>query len=65
MLADVLNGYVSPEAAAHDYGVVLSTDGRSVDEAATERCRADRPPVHGLFHRKGYRDSLETLEAAE
>ena len=62
VLADVLNGYVSVEAAARDYGVVLSADGRSVEEAATEARRADRPPVNGLFHRHGYRDSLEIAQ---
>ena len=39
VLADVREGYVSPEAAERDYGVVLSADGRAVDEAATARKR--------------------------
>jgi len=59
VLADVLNGYVSPEAASRDYGVALAGDGRSVDEAETERLRSDRPAVDGLFHRHTYRDVLE------
>lgn len=53
---DVARGYVSAEAAARDYGVVI-VDG-AVDEAATARRRADRPPVVGHFHfgpeREGY-----------
>lgn len=65
VLADILNGYVSAEAAILDYGVVLSAGGRSIDRAATEARRADRPPVTGLFHRRGYRDLLETLEPPE
>ena len=59
VLADILNGYVSLEAARRDYGVALTPDGRTVDEAETERLRADRPPVNGLFHRGTYRDVLE------
>jgi N-methylhydantoinase B len=43
VLADVQEGAVSPEAAERDYGVVLAKRERSwmVDEAATERRRAD------------------------
>ena len=55
----MLNGYVSAEAAAADYGVALTGDGRGVDTTATERQRADRQPVTGLFHRGTYRDVLE------
>jgi N-methylhydantoinase B len=40
VLSDVLQGYVSAEAAARDYGVVLDATGRAVDGAATERRRA-------------------------
>jgi N-methylhydantoinase B len=39
VLADVREGYVSPEAAERDYGVVLSVDRSSIDEAATARRR--------------------------
>jgi N-methylhydantoinase B len=39
VLADVLSGYVSAEAAERDYGVVLDKIGRAVDEAATEKRR--------------------------
>ena len=59
VLADVLADFVSREAALEDYGVVLSMDGESVDEEATSKQREDRPPVDGLFHRRGYRDILE------
>lgn len=40
VLADLREGFVSPEAAAREYGVVLSADGRGVDEAATAKRRA-------------------------
>ena len=39
--ADVLDGYVSREAAASDYGVVLD-DALAVDDAATAELRASR-----------------------
>jgi N-methylhydantoinase B len=38
VLSDVLQGYVSPDAAERDYGVVIK--GRAVDEAATAKRRA-------------------------
>ena len=59
VLQDVLSQFVSPEAALAEYGVVLGTDGESVDLAATEARRKDRPTVDGLFHRGTYRDVLE------
>ena len=54
---DVARGYVSPEAAERDYGVILK-DGE-VDEAATEAARAAMPaPSAAFFHygpeREGY-----------
>jgi N-methylhydantoinase B len=55
VLEDVLAGLVSVEAAARDYGVVVT--GRSVDAAATARLRAARPAVKP-FHRKEYLDVL-------
>jgi N-methylhydantoinase B len=36
---DVVDGYVSPEAAARDYGVILAPDSLEVDAAATARRR--------------------------
>jgi N-methylhydantoinase B len=39
VLADVREGYLSAEAAARDYGVVLSADGQAVDETATAKKR--------------------------
>jgi N-methylhydantoinase B len=38
---DVLDGYVSKEAAERDYGVVLTGKDLHVDTAATEKLRAD------------------------
>jgi N-methylhydantoinase B len=57
VLADVRGGFVSRESAERDYGVVLAADGRSLDAAATQRRRAERPPA-ALFHRHGYAESL-------
>ena len=57
VLADVRGGFVSRESAEQDYGVILAADGRSVDAAATDKRRADRP-ASALFHRHGYAESL-------
>ncbi len=57
VLADVRGGFVSRESAERDFGVVLQTDGRSVDAEATEARRAQRPAVK-LFYRHGYAESL-------
>ena len=57
VLADVRGGFVGRESAERDYGVVLTADGRAVDEVATARRRADRPAAK-LFHRNGYQDAL-------
>lgn len=50
--ADVEGGFVSPAAAARDYGVVPG------DPAATARLRADRPAARA-FHRGAYVDVLD------
>jgi N-methylhydantoinase B/oxoprolinase/acetone carboxylase alpha subunit len=42
VLTDVLDGLLSAAEAVRDYGVVLAADGRSVDERATSRARAER-----------------------
>jgi N-methylhydantoinase B len=55
--ADVARGYVSPDAAERDYGVVIR-DG-VVDEAATEAHRAARAPLEGHFHFGPERDGFE------
>ena len=60
VLQDVLDGFVSAEAAAEHYGVAIR-DGQ-VDEAATATRRAARPPVR-VFHRTHYADTLEPVEA--
>jgi N-methylhydantoinase B len=39
VLADVQEGYLTAEAAARDYGVVLTADGQAVDETATAKKR--------------------------
>ena len=59
VLADVRGGFVSQAVAEEHYGVLLTSDGLVVDEAATQSFRAgNRPAVDGLFHRHTYRDQL-------
>lgn len=55
VLEDVLGGFVTPEAARAEYGVVIVED--ALDQTATEALRADRPAVKA-FHRNTYRDEL-------
>jgi N-methylhydantoinase B len=57
VLEDVLSHFVSHASAAADYGVILTEDGRAVDEAATGARRANRP-VTALFHQNGYHAAL-------
>ena len=47
VLRDVKNEFISIGAAAAEYGVVLDGDGRSVDAARTERCRAEHRAARG------------------
>lgn len=42
VLEDVLEGYVSVDAAARDYGVVVDAAKKAVDEIATRRLRNER-----------------------
>ncbi|WP_201445463.1 hydantoinase B/oxoprolinase family protein [Belnapia sp. F-4-1] len=56
VLADVLGGMVSPEAARLHYGVVIH-DG-AIDAPATAALRADRPAAMA-FHRGSYADVLD------
>jgi len=56
--ADVRRGYVSPESAERDYGVVLR-DG-VVDEAATAGLRANHPVPTAHFHFGPEREGYET-----
>ncbi|MBM3598142.1 MAG: hydantoinase B/oxoprolinase family protein [Alphaproteobacteria bacterium] len=55
--ADVLGGFVSPESAREDYGVVLVGEECEIDETATAKLRAKRPPTKA-FHRHDYHDVL-------
>src|SRR6185295_18135022 len=43
VLADVIQGYVSPERAARDYGVAITRNGRSfiIDESETRKLRGN------------------------
>lgn len=56
VLTDVLGGYVSLEAAAQLYGVVI--EGRAINENETTCLRTTRPKVKA-FHRKEYLDVLD------
>ncbi len=55
VLRDVLEGYVSVDAAARHYGVIIREG--ELDEAATQATRATRPAA-GAFHRTEYLDEL-------
>jgi len=63
---DVLDGFISAESAARDYGVVLAANLIDVDAAATDARRKElaRMP-RGLFHRHAYFDDEELPRAAE
>ena len=63
---DVLDGFISAESAARDYGVVLTPDLIDVDATATDARRKElaRMP-RGLFHRHAYFDDEELPRAAE
>jgi N-methylhydantoinase B len=54
---DVLGGFVTLESARADYGIALLDDGRTIDDAETERLRRVRFPTK-LFHRGEYHDVL-------
>ncbi len=58
VLSDVMAGFVSPERAEADYGVVIAADGRAIDQDATAARRAKRPPA-ALFHRHTYQEALD------
>ncbi len=57
VLADILDGFVSEEAAARDYGVVIAGD--RVDVEATLARRAAMPRPAKMFHRGRYYDADE------
>jgi N-methylhydantoinase B len=56
VLGDVLDGFVSAEAAARHYGVAII--GTQIDAAATAALRAVRP-ASAAFHRRDYVDVLD------
>jgi N-methylhydantoinase B/oxoprolinase/acetone carboxylase alpha subunit len=59
VLDDVLDGFVTPQAARTDYGVILGTDGRSVDETATLQERGARAPFDAMFDRGAHFERIE------
>jgi N-methylhydantoinase A/oxoprolinase/acetone carboxylase beta subunit len=63
---DVLDGFISAESAARDYGVVLTGDLADVDVAATNARRNELARMtRGLFHRRAYFDDEELPQAVE
>ena len=58
VLADVAQGYVSPQRAERDYGVAVVKKGRNweIDETATARLRPPSPPRGGPPRRKAPAD---------
>ena len=54
VLDDVLDAFITPESAMKEYGVVLSSDGLSVDVEATRECRERAEPELRMFYRDGY-----------
>ena len=62
MLDDVLDGFVSVEAAQHSYGVVIDPVTMVVDRRGTVSMRKDLQSSRGatkLFHRFIYFDTAE------
>jgi N-methylhydantoinase B len=55
VLRDVQDGFVSVDAAARHYGVIIREG--TLDEAATAAARARRPPA-AAFHRRDYVDAI-------
>jgi N-methylhydantoinase B len=55
VVADVLGGFVSAQAARDEYGVVMGDDAANTE--ATDALRADRPAT-GRFYRQEYVDAL-------
>ncbi len=63
---DVLDGFISAESAALNYGVMLSADLIDVDVDATDVRRKELARLpRGLFHRHAYFDDEELPQAAE
>ena len=51
---DVLDGFVSPQSALKDYGVVLDPQTLEVDEVETAKIRKDLRRETAMFHRGKY-----------
>lgn len=62
VLADVLDGFVSVEAARDAYGVVITGD--RVDTAPTAALRAGMARPSGLFHRGGFYEAADDRQDA-
>ena len=63
---DVLDGFISAERAARDYGVMLADDLINIDVTATDARRKELArTTRGLFHRRAYFDDEELPQAAE
>ena len=53
VLDDVLDGFVSPESALRDYGVVIETGNSGINEKETEKLRQNHQRSSAMFHRLG------------
>jgi len=58
VLSDVLDGFVSEEAALRDYGVALTLSGDDVDPVETKTVRTRQRPAVKMFHRGKYLDDM-------
>ncbi len=63
VLRDVRNDYVSAEAAADDYGVVVDTDSWSINEAATIALRSALALQNGAAEKIAWREPGEEPDA--
>ncbi len=65
VLRDVLAGFVSPQSALEEYGVVLDPVAETVDLPATESYRAAHRWATKLLHRRQYFDPQAWWDAAD
>jgi N-methylhydantoinase B len=56
---DVWDGFVSPESALADYGVVLDPQTMEIDKTATQERRQQMRGETAMFHRGRYLTELE------
>jgi N-methylhydantoinase B len=62
---DVLDGFVSPQSARDDYGVILAPHTGEVDEVATRQLRQRMRQQTAMFHRGRYLTELQMSHPTE